>query len=99
VTWEVVVGAAQAASPLGFWWLDPATVYVGFPVADGRSRVIAIECAVAMTFVVIAATRITGPAWLLVLQFAAHGLKDAWHDCVVALALAIEIVGGVRFQA
>jgi hypothetical protein len=21
------VGAVQAASPLGFWWLDPATVY------------------------------------------------------------------------
>jgi hypothetical protein len=23
----VVVGGIQAAAPLGFWWLDPATVY------------------------------------------------------------------------
>jgi len=27
VLWGVVFGAIQAASPLGFWWLDPATVY------------------------------------------------------------------------
>jgi hypothetical protein len=25
--WGVVFGAIQAASPLGFWRLDPATVY------------------------------------------------------------------------
>src|SRR2546423_1899950 len=25
--WGVVWGGLQAASPLGFWWLDPATVY------------------------------------------------------------------------
>jgi hypothetical protein len=47
VLWGVVFGAIQAASPLGFWWLDPATVYallltliaavyIGFAVADGR---------------------------------------------------------------
>jgi hypothetical protein len=82
------VGAIQAASPLGFWWLDPATVYavgiaviaavyIGFAVADGRSRVIALECSVAMAFVVIAAAGITGPTWILVVGFAAHGLKDA----------------------
>jgi hypothetical protein len=27
VLWGVVVGVIQAASPLGLWWLDPATVY------------------------------------------------------------------------
>ena len=81
----------QAASPLAFWWLDPATVYalglaviafvyIGFAVADGRWRVIAVECGVAMAFVVIAAAGITGSAWLLVVGFAAHGVKDAWQQ-------------------
>jgi hypothetical protein len=43
------VGLLQAATPLGFWWLDSATVYalglvaiapvyVGFAVADGRDH-------------------------------------------------------------
>jgi hypothetical protein len=70
------VGAIQAATPLAFWWLDPATVYafglvviasvyIGFAVADGRWRVIAVESSVAMAFVVIAAAGVTGPAWLL----------------------------------
>jgi hypothetical protein len=27
ILWGVIVGAIQAASPLGLWWLDPATVY------------------------------------------------------------------------
>jgi hypothetical protein len=27
VLWGVVFGVIQAAAPLGFWWLDPATVY------------------------------------------------------------------------
>ena len=83
----MLVGAVQAASPLGFWWLDPATVYafglaviasvdVGFAVADGHREIIAIESGVAMTFVVIGAAGITGPAWLLVPGFATHGLKD-----------------------
>jgi divalent metal cation (Fe/Co/Zn/Cd) transporter len=26
IAWGGVVGAVQATSPLGFWWLDPATV-------------------------------------------------------------------------
>jgi hypothetical protein len=45
--WGLVVGVAQAATPLAFWWLDTATVYalglvviasvyIGFAVADGR---------------------------------------------------------------
>jgi hypothetical protein len=27
VLWGLVVGVAQAATPLAFWWLDTATVY------------------------------------------------------------------------
>ena len=90
VLWGVVVGLLQAASPLGFWWLDPATVYalslaliaaiyIGFAVADGRPRVIAVETTVAGGFVVLAAVGVTGPAWLLVLGFAGHGFKDLWQ--------------------
>ena len=90
VLWGVVVGAVQAASPLAFWWLDPATVYalglaliaaiyIGFAVADGRPPVIVVESAVAAVFVVLAAAGITGPAWLLVLGFTGHGLKDLWQ--------------------
>jgi hypothetical protein len=65
VLWGVVWGLIQAASPLGFWWLDPATVYalslaliaavyIGFSVADGRWQVIAAESAVAGFFVIVA---------------------------------------------
>jgi hypothetical protein len=27
ILWGAVFGVLQAAAPLGFWWLDPATVY------------------------------------------------------------------------
>jgi hypothetical protein len=57
-----------------------ASVYIGFAVADGRWRVIAVEGVAAMAFVVVAAAGITGPAWLLVLGLAGHGLKDAWQQ-------------------
>jgi hypothetical protein len=57
-----------------------ASVYIGFAVADGRWRVIAVEGVGAMAFVVVAAAGITGPAWLLVLGLAGHGLKDAWQQ-------------------
>jgi hypothetical protein len=91
VAWGVVVGAVQAASPLGFWWLDPATVYafglaviapvyIGLAVADGRPRVIAVESGVALVFVVVATAGVTGTAWLLVLGLGAHGVKDAWQQ-------------------
>ena len=91
IWWGVLVGGIQAASPLAFWWLDPATVYavglaviapiyVGLAVADGRWRIIAVEICVAMTFIVLATTGITGPAWLLVVGFAGHGIKDAWQQ-------------------
>lgn len=84
-------GGLQAASPLAFWWLEPSTVlalslaliaavYIGFAVADGSPRVIAVECAVAGVFVVLAATAVTATAWILVLGFAAHGFKDTWQQ-------------------
>ena len=90
VLWGVVWGVLQAAVPLGLWWLDPATVYalsialiaavyIGFAVADGRPRVIAVEAAVAAVFVVLAAVGVTGPAWLLVVGFIGHGVKDLWQ--------------------
>ena len=88
--WGVVFGGLQAASPLGFPWLTPATVhalgltliaavYVGFSVADGRRTVIAVETGVASVFIVIAAVAVTGPAWLIVGGLAGHGLKDLWQ--------------------
>ena len=91
IAWGVVVGVLQALSPLAFWWLDPATVYalglaaiasiyIGLAVADGRARIIVVECGVAMAFVVVAAAGITGSAWLLAFGLTAHGVKDAWQQ-------------------
>jgi hypothetical protein len=88
--WGIVVGLLQAATPLVFWWLDSATVYslglvgiafiyVGFAVADGRPKVIAVECSVTFAFVVVAAAAVSGSPWLLVAGMAGHGLKDLWQ--------------------
>ena len=88
--WGVLWGVLQAAAPLGFWWLDAATVYgmsialiaavyIGFAVADGRPAVIAVETTVAGAFVVLAAAGVTGSAWLIVIGFVGHGLKDLWQ--------------------
>ena len=88
--WGFVFGAIQAASPVGFGWLEPATVqalllcfiaavYVGFAVADGRPHVIAVECAIAAVFVLLASVSVTGTAWLLVVGYAGHGFKDLWQ--------------------
>jgi hypothetical protein len=88
--WGIAVGVLQAATPLAFWWLPNATVYalglaviasvyVGFAVADGRPKVIAVETTVAFTFVLIAAVAVTGTPWLLVAGLAGHGAKDAWQ--------------------
>jgi hypothetical protein len=90
VAWGVVWGCLQAASPLAFFWLGDATVYalglvliaavyIGFAVADGRPRVIAVETGVAAAFVVVAAVAVTGSAWLLVAGLAGHGCKDLWQ--------------------
>jgi hypothetical protein len=88
--WGLVVGGAQAASPLVFWWLNTATVYalglvviasvyIGFAVADGRPKVLAVESGVATVFVVVAAAAVTGSAWLLVAGLLGHGAKDLWQ--------------------
>ena len=90
VVWGVVWGCLQAASPLAFFWLGDTTVYalgltmiaaiyIGFAVADGRPRIIAVETGVAAAFVVVAAIGVTGSAWLLVAGLAGHGLKDLWQ--------------------
>ena len=90
ILWGAIVGAVQVASPLALWWIDPATVlgvsialiagvYVGFAVADGRPVVIAVESLVALGFVVLAAAGVVGSPWLLVVGYAAHGLKDLWQ--------------------
>lgn len=87
VLWGLAFGAIQAASPLVLRWLDQATVqallltliaavYIGFAVADGRPRVIAVESTIASAFVLLAAAGVTGSAWLLVLGYMGHGLKD-----------------------
>jgi hypothetical protein len=91
VIWGVVWGCLQAASPLAIFWLDAATVYamglvliaavyIGFGVADGRGRILAVETGVASVFVVIAAVGVTGSGWLLVAGLAGHGLKDIWQQ-------------------
>ena len=90
VLWGMAVGAVQAASPLVLYWLEPATlhamyisliaaIYIGFAVADGRPKVITVEVAVASVFVLIAAVAVTATAWLLVIGYAGHGLKDYWQ--------------------
>jgi hypothetical protein len=90
ILWGIVVGLLQATTPLVFWWLNSATVYalglaviaavyVGFAVADGRPRVIAVEVGVTSAFVVVAAAAVTGSPWLLVAGLAGHGLKDLWQ--------------------
>jgi hypothetical protein len=99
--WGIAVGVAQAATPLLIWWLDRSTVYalglvgiafvyVGFAVADGRPKVIAVESSVTFAFVVIAAVAVTGSPWLLVIGLAAHGLKDLWQH-------RTEFVAGTRW--
>jgi hypothetical protein len=90
IAWGVVVGVLQAAAPVAFFWLEPATVgalglaliaaiYIGFAVADGRRHVLAVETAVAAVFVVIAAAAATGALWLIVAGLAGHGVKDMWQ--------------------
>jgi hypothetical protein len=90
VLWGFVVGVAQAATPLAFWWLSTATVYalglvfiaavyIGFAVADGRRKVLAVETGVAGMFVIVAAAAIVGSPWLLVVGLAGHGVKDLWQ--------------------
>lgn len=89
VYWGAAVGVLQAASPIGFRWLDQdvvwamslaiiAAVYIGFAVADGRTHVLTVEIGVASVFVVIATVAIGAP-WLVVVGLVGHGLKDLWQ--------------------
>jgi hypothetical protein len=90
VFWGLMFGVANVVAPLGFWWLDQATVhaliivliaavYIGFAVADGRPKVIAAEVCVVAVFVVLAAIGVTETAWILVIAYFAHGMKDLWQ--------------------
>jgi hypothetical protein len=45
----------------------------------GRPAGLAVETIVAAAFVVLAAAGSTGSAWLLVVGFAGHGVKDLWQ--------------------
>ena len=90
MAWGLIVGVFQAAAPLAFFWLAPATVYalslsliaavyIGFAVADGRRHVLVVETVVATGFVVVAAAAVTGSGWLIVAGLGGHGLKDLWQ--------------------
>src|SRR6266536_1312523 len=103
--WGAVFGGLQAASPLAFWWLDPATVYAlglvliasvyfGFAVADGRQTRVVVESGVAAIFVVVAAAAVTRSAWLLVLGLGGHGLRIFGST---APSLSLILGGGRRF--
>jgi hypothetical protein len=90
ILWGIVVGVLQALTPFMFWWLTGATVYafglaaiaaiyVGFAVADGRPKVIAVETGVTVAFLVVAAAAVTGSPWLVAAGLAGHGVKDLWQ--------------------
>ena len=90
VLWGLAFGAIQAASPLALRWLDQATVqalllaliaavYIGFAVADGRPKVIAVECTIAARSSCLPPRRhrvgLAPCPWLH-----GHGLKDFWQE-------------------
>jgi len=88
--WGVVFGLLQAAAPLGLWWLRPAAVYalslvliaavyIGFAVADGRRKVVAVEVSVTTVFVLVGAVAVTGSPWVAVAGLVGHGAKDLWQ--------------------
>jgi hypothetical protein len=86
----VVFGLLQAAAPVGLWWIRPAAVYgislvliaavyIGFAVADGRRKVVAVEVSVTAVFVVVGAVAVTGSPWVAVAGLIGHGAKDLWQ--------------------
>jgi hypothetical protein len=85
------IGLVQAASPLAFPWIEPATVYavglvliasvyLGFAVADGRPIVLVVEIVITTLFVILSGVALAGAAWLLVVGLIGHGLKDLWQE-------------------
>ena len=90
VLWGIGIGILQALSPVAFWWLNPdvvwamslaiiASVYIGFAVADGRTRVLVAEIGVTTAFVLIALVAVTASPWLVVVGLVGHGAKDLWQ--------------------
>lgn len=88
--WGAAIGAGQAAIAMAFWWLEPSTVhalmitmiagvYVGFAVADGRPRIIAVESTVVVGFVIASAVAATATPWIVVALYLAHGAMDLWQ--------------------
>lgn len=88
--WGVVLGVAQAAVAMAFWWLEPSTVhalmitliaavYIGFAVSDGRPKVILVESAVVVAFFTASTAAVTATPWLVVGMYLAHGAKDLWQ--------------------
>ena len=88
VVWGIAIGLLQVATPLLFWWLDSATVYalgliviaaiyVGFAVADGRPKVIAVECSVTFAFVVVD-SRTSGSTEAISSPTPDGGRRSAW---------------------
>ena len=86
VVWGVIWGFINVAAPVAVWWLPAATVlaltipliaavYIGFAVADGRPKVIAVESCVAGAFLILAAVAVNS-VWLLPVLFVGHGAKD-----------------------
>ncbi len=90
IVWGPLVGALPPTSPIVVRWIEPAilhalyiafiaAIYIGFAVADGRPKIIAVESAVAAAFLILASVGVTESAWLLVAAYAAHGAKDLWQ--------------------
>ena len=88
--WGVAFGFLQAAAPLGLWWIRPAAVYgislvliaavyIGFAVADGRRKVVAVEVGVATVFVLVGSVAVIGSPWVAVAGLIGHGAKDLWQ--------------------
>src|SRR3954451_16210872 len=84
VIWGVVFGLLQAAAPVGLWWIRPtavyglslvliAAIYIGFAVADGRKKVIAVEVSVTTVFVLVGAVAVIGSPWVAVVGLIGHG--------------------------
>jgi hypothetical protein len=54
-------------------------IYVGFALADGRQRTLAVEVAGALLFGGMAVAGLWTSAWVLAAGYALHGVWDALH--------------------